>query len=141
MSAAVAAAGIAVLVVLAAIDLRRRVVPNAIVLPATVAVLAAQCAVSPDRAVEWLAATFGTFALLLAVHLVHPPGLGMGDVKLGALLGALLGTRTPAALLVGALVLAAAGIVLVALRGSAARKTALPFAPFLAAGALAALLL
>jgi len=140
VSAAIAAAGFAVLVVLAAIDLRRRVVPNAIVLPAAAVVLAARCAVSPDRSVEWLAATFGTFAFLLAVHLIHPPGLGMGDVKLGLLLGALLGARTPSALLAGTLVLAAAGIALLALRGSAARKTALPFAPFLAAGALAALL-
>lgn len=141
MTPLIAAAGLAVLVALAAIDVRRRRIPNAIVLPAAAAVLAAQCAATPDRAREWIVASLGTFAFLLGAHVVYPAGLGMGDVKLGLLLGALLGARTPSALLVGLIAMGAAGLVIVALHGLSRRKTALPLAPFLLLGSLVALLL
>lgn len=140
MSVVVAALGAVVLVVLGVIDIRDRVVPNRIVLPAAAVVLAAQCAFSSEKWVEWVAASLGTFLFLLLVHLAYPPGLGMGDVKLGLLLGALLGVRTPTAFLVGSLAIAVVGAVLLLARGRSARKVALPFAPFLAAGALVALL-
>jgi hypothetical protein len=92
----VLAAGVlAVLAVPAAIDLRWRVLPNRIVLPATAAVLAWQVAFFPDRSAEWLLAAGGAAALLLLPSLVKPGAIGMGDVKLAALLGATLGRRCP----------------------------------------------
>lgn len=140
MNAVVVGAGFAVLLVLSVVDIRTRTIPNRIVLPAAAVLLALHCAVEPSRAFEWTVAALGTFALLLVAHLVYPAGLGMGDVKLGLLLGALLGGRTPLALLVASLALGLGGLILLAVRGGSARRLALPFAPFVAAGAVVALL-
>src|SRR5215210_4697193 len=87
----VAALFAAVLGVLSMIDLERRLIPNRIVLPAAGVMLAAQTALLPDRALEWLLAALGAAGLLLVLALIRPGGLGMGDVKLGLLLGAGLG--------------------------------------------------
>jgi leader peptidase (prepilin peptidase)/N-methyltransferase len=65
--------------------------------------------------------------------------MGMGDVKLALLLGAMLGTSVVVALMAGMLAALVPAVVLFARHGSAARKMAIPFAPFLALGALVAL--
>ena len=137
----VAAFVFVVLVALSAIDLERRIIPNRIVLPATAVVLAARIALSPDRTVEWVGAALAAAAFLLLVHLVHPEGLGMGDVKLALLLGAALGRYTAVGMLVGMLAAAAVAIGLLVREGRAARKKAIPYGPFLALGAILALLL
>ena len=63
-------------------------------------------------------------------------GMGYGDFKLLALLGAWLGWQTLSAiLLVASLAAAIAGMTLVA-SGRASRDTALPFGPYLAAAGL-----
>jgi leader peptidase (prepilin peptidase)/N-methyltransferase len=128
-----------VLVVLAAIDLERRIIPNRIVVPAAVLVLVAQIALSPERTVEWTAAALGAALFLLVPLLFYPNGMGMGDVKLAALLGAGLGWAIVPALVVGLMAAFVAALVVLARGGLAARKTALPFGPFLALGALVAL--
>lgn len=128
------------LVVLSAIDLRERRLPNRIVVPAAAVVLAAQIALHPDHSVEWIASAFGASALLLVAALAYPGGLGMGDVKLALMLGAMLGTSVLSALVLGCFAAAAFGLLLIAVRGVRARKTALPFGPFLAAGAAVTLL-
>ena len=109
----------AVLVVLSVIDFERRIIPNVIVLPAAAIVFAAQMAFFPHHALEWTIAAFGCAAFFLATLIAYPAGLGMGDVKLGLLLGA-----------------AIFGVVLLVKQGSQARKRAIPLGPFLAAGAL-----
>lgn len=139
MNTAITVLGVAILLTLAAIDAHRRVVPNRIVLPGAGVVLVLRCTVAPGHTTEWLAAAGGTAALLLVFHLVYPPGLGMGDVKLGLLLGALLGSQVVVALLLGSVAAALVGLALVARHGAAARKLGLPFAPYLAAGAMLAL--
>jgi leader peptidase (prepilin peptidase) / N-methyltransferase len=131
----------AVLVVLSVIDLRTRRLPNRIVLPAAALVLAAQIAISPDRALEWTLGAAGAFTFLLVAALVNPAGLGMGDVKLALLLGAALGWAVAPALFIGLAAAALAGVVLIARGGWAARKTAVPLGPFLALGGLVALFL
>ena len=83
----------ATLVVLAAIDLRYRILPNRIVLPATAAVLFLQIAFYPESAVEWVACSLGAALFLLLPTLFVSSGIGMGDVKLALLLGAMLGSR------------------------------------------------
>jgi leader peptidase (prepilin peptidase)/N-methyltransferase len=135
-----AAGVLAVLAVLSAIDIRWRVLPNKIVLPATAAVLAYQLAVSPDRAAEWLIAAVGAALLLLLPSLVQPGAIGMGDVKLAALLGATLGAGVLSALMIGFLALAPVALVVLVRRGDAGRGATLPLGPFLALGAAVALL-
>jgi leader peptidase (prepilin peptidase) / N-methyltransferase len=135
--AAVAAVGCAALVVLTATDLEHRIVPNRIVLPAAAAVLALHTAVSPSP--EWALAAAGCAGVLFLVALAYPGGLGMGDVKLALLIGAMLGRTAPLALMLGTLLALVPSVVLFAKHGAAARKLAIPFAPFLALGAVIAL--
>jgi leader peptidase (prepilin peptidase)/N-methyltransferase len=135
-----AAGVLAVLAVLSAIDLRWRLLPNKIVLPATAAVLAWQIAFFPGRAPEWILAALGAGALLLIPALLKPGGLGMGDVKLAALLGAALGAAVLNALTLGFLALVPVAVVLLVRHGTAARRATLPLGPFLAFGAAVVLL-
>lgn len=137
--AVVAAGFCCVLVLLSVIDFERHILPNRIVLPAAVAVLVAQIALAPDRAVEWIVAALGASLFFLVLALINPAGLGMGDVKLALLLGAMLGRLVIMALLVGSVGVALVAVFLLARHGSSARKTALPFGPFLAAGAVVVL--
>jgi leader peptidase (prepilin peptidase) / N-methyltransferase len=133
----VAAFFCAVLVAISATDLSHRIVPNAIVLPATVIVLAAQTALEPSA--EWALGAFGASLFLFLAALAYPKGMGMGDVKLALLLGAMLGRTVPVGLMIGMIAALVPSFVLLARHGSAARKMAIPFAPFLAFGAVIAL--
>ena len=135
--AVVAAFFCVVLVVLSAIDATHRIVPNRIVLPAALVVLVAQTAIEPSP--EWLLAALGASGFLLVAALAYPAGMGMGDVKLALLLGAMLGRLVGVGLLLGMFAALVPSIVLFARHGSAARKMGIPFAPFLALGALVAL--
>ncbi|HWN23114.1 MAG TPA: prepilin peptidase [Gaiellaceae bacterium] len=133
----VAAFFCAVLVTISATDLSHRIVPNVIVLPAAAIVLVAQTALEPS--VEWVLGALGASLFLLLAALAYPKGMGMGDVKLALLLGAMLGRTVPVALMLGMLAALVPSFVLLARHGSAARKMAIPFAPFLAFGAIVAL--
>ena len=135
--AAIAGFFCAVLVVLAAIDLERFIIPNRIVLPAAAVVLVAQTLVHPS--VEWLAAGVGASLFLFLAALAYPRGMGMGDVKLALLLGFMLGRTVPIGMFVGMVAAVVPSIVLIARHGSAGRKMKIPFAPFLAIGAVVAL--
>jgi leader peptidase (prepilin peptidase)/N-methyltransferase len=135
----VAAFVAACLVVLSAIDVERRILPDRIVLPATAIVLAAQIALYPDRALEWVIAPLGASLFLFLALLAYPGGMGMGDVKLALLLGAALGKVVVVGLMIGMLAAMGAALVLFARHGLRARKMAIPFGPFLAFGALLAL--
>ena len=135
--AAVAALFCVALVTLSASDLRHRLVPNVIVLPAAAVVLAARTALDPS--VEWAAGALGGSLFLFLAVLAYPKGMGMGDVKLALLLGAMLGRTVPVALMLGMLAALVPSVVLLARHGSAARKMAIPFAPFLSLGGVVAL--
>jgi leader peptidase (prepilin peptidase) / N-methyltransferase len=127
-----------VLVVLSAIDLKHRIVPNKIVLPAAAVVLVAQTALEPSP--EWALGALGASGFLFVAALAYPAGMGMGDVKLALLLGAMLGRLVGVGLMVGMLAALVPSVVLLARHGSSARKMGIPFAPFLALGAIVALL-
>ena len=129
----------AVLVLLSAIDIDRRIVPNRIVIPAAAAVLVAQTLLQPR--LEWLLAALGAAAFLLVVALVNPGGMGMGDVKLALLLGAGLGRAVPLAIVLGLISALVPALVLVVRHGRGARGKGIPFAPFLALGAVVTLFL
>ena len=126
-----------VLVVLSAIDLEHRIVPNRIVLPAALVVLLAHTALDPSP--EWLLGALGASGFLLVAALAYPAGMGMGDVKLALLLGAMLGRVVGVGLMLGMLAALVPSVYLLARHGSAARKMGIPFAPFLALGAVIAL--
>ena len=125
------------LVAISAIDIERRIVPNRIVLPATLVVLAVMLAWQPS--IEWPAAGFGAALFLFLAALAYPAGMGMGDVKLALLLGVAVGRSVPVALMVGMFSALVPSAVLFARHGGAARKMGIPFAPFLAFGGVVAL--
>ena len=137
LDALVAAAGLAVLAVVTVTDIERRIVPNRIVLPALVTALVVQTARDPS--VEWIAAAAVGGGFYLALALVYPAGLGMGDVKLATFLGAWLGWEVLVALFLASMLALAPALAILLRRGAAGRKTALPYAPFMALGATIAL--
>jgi leader peptidase (prepilin peptidase)/N-methyltransferase len=135
--AAIASVFCATLVAVSATDYERRIIPNRIVLPAAALVLAANTFVHPS--VEWAAAGLGASGFLLLAALAYPAGMGMGDVKLALLLGVAVGRTVPVALMVGMVAALVPSAILLAKHGSAARKMAIPFGPFLALGGVVAL--
>ncbi len=135
--AALAAGFCAVLVVLSVIDANERIVPNRIVLPASAVALVAQTAIDPSPA--WLAWALIASGSLFLVVLAHPKGLGMGDVKLALLLGAVLGSSVTVALMLGLFAALVPAAVLVSRHGASARKMGVPLVPFLSSGAVVAL--
>jgi leader peptidase (prepilin peptidase)/N-methyltransferase len=137
LEAAVAALFCATLVALTVTDLEHRIIPNRIVLPAAVVVLAAQTALKPSAV--WVGAAAAGAVFFLTCALIYPAGMGMGDVKLVLLLGAMLGTTLPVCLMIGLVGALVPAIVLVARHGDKARTMGIPLAPFLAAGGLVAL--
>jgi leader peptidase (prepilin peptidase) / N-methyltransferase len=129
------------LVLLTAIDLDRRLLPNVIVLPTLAVVLILQIAFYPDRTLEWVLAALAAAVFFIIPMLVYPAGMGMGDVKLAALLGAALGKAVAAAIFAGLLAAGAVALVVLAREGFGARKKAIAFGPFLAFGGLLVLFL
>jgi leader peptidase (prepilin peptidase) / N-methyltransferase len=134
---AAAAIGCAALVVVTATDLERQIVPNNVVLPTAAAVLALDTVWHPSP--EWAIGALGFAGFLFLVALAYPAGMGMGDVKLALLIGALLGRTTPVGFMLALLLSLVPTVFLFARHGRGARKLKIPFAPFLAAGALIAL--
>ena len=136
--AAVAAFFCLVLVAVSAIDVEHRIVPNRIVVPAAAIVLVAQTVLQPSP--EWLLGALGAAGVLFLAALAYPRGMGMGDVKLALLLGAMLGRTVGVALGVGLVAALVPAAILTARHGRDARRMAIPFAPFLALGGVVALL-
>jgi len=126
-----------VLVVTTRTDLEHRLIPDKIVLPATVGILALRTI--DDPSVEWILSALAAGLVLFLVVLAYPSGLGMGDVKLSALLGAGLGVSVIPAMFVGFFVAFVPAALLLLRHGQEARKQAIPLGPFLALGGVVAL--
>jgi leader peptidase (prepilin peptidase)/N-methyltransferase len=135
--AAVAAFFCATLVAVSVTDLERRLIPNRIVLPATAIVVLAQTAIHPSP--EWALGALGAFLFLFIAALAYPAGMGMGDVKLALLLGAMLGRTVLVAMMIAMVAALVPVVVLLARHGGAARKMGIPFGPFLALGGVVTL--
>lgn len=132
---------VALLVPIALIDLDHRVIPNRLTALGAVAALAIGAATDPAGVPEQLIAGAAAGGFLLLAALARPGGMGMGDVKLAGVLGLFLGRDVAVALLVALLAGSAVGVAIMARRGVAdGRRTAIPFGPFLALGAVAGLL-
>jgi leader peptidase (prepilin peptidase)/N-methyltransferase len=129
------------LVPITLIDLDHRIIPNKLTLAGAILAPALVTLTAPDALAEHLiaGAAAGGFFLLAAV--AYPRGMGMGDVKLAAVLGLFLGRAVGPALLVALLAGTLVGAAVIARKGAQeGRKTAVPFGPFLALGGIVALL-
>jgi len=132
---------------LAVIDVQWRRLPNAIVLPSYPIVAALLLLAAAIQGDWWRLARAGTAAAILLsffflLAVVSPAGMGLGDVKLAGIVGGVLGYVSWSAVVVGAFggfVLGAVVGVAVILAQRGNRKTAIPFGPFMIAGALLAL--
>lgn len=127
------------LLVVTIADLRARLVPNRALAVATVIVISLATATDPGSLPERGLAALGAGCFLLAAALTRPGAMGLGDVKLAAVLGLYLGRGVVAALLVAFVSGSIAGLALIARHGWTARSRTIPFAPFLSLGALAVL--
>jgi leader peptidase (prepilin peptidase) / N-methyltransferase len=139
VEAALAAGFCAVLVVLSGIDAIDRIVPNRIVVPAAGVALLAHTAIDPS--IVWLAWALIAAGGVFLVALIHPKGLGMGEVKLALLLGAVLGSTVTVALMLGLLAALVPAAALVLRHHGSARKMDVPLVPFLSFGAVVAVFL
>lgn len=131
---------VSVLVVVTVTDLERRIIPNAVLLWGAAAGLAILAATDASKLPEHVGAGLAAGGLLLLAALAYPRGMGMGDVKLAAVMGLFLGRAVGPALLVALLAGSLVGIGLMLRHGAGARKTAIPFGPFLSLGGLVGLL-
>ncbi len=135
---------VTVLVIVSAIDLERQIIPNKVMYTAIPVALAAMGIVALVRGDYHIVTDSLIGAAVIAVPwalfaAVFPKGFGMGDAKLAAFTGAILGWRAElVGFFIGVALGAVVGVVLMAL-GKQGRKSRIPFGPFLAAGALAAL--
>jgi len=131
----------AALVLLTAIDIDRRLLPDVIVMPTLGVVLIVQIAFYPHHTLEWVLAALGAALFFFIPMLVYPAGMGLGDVKLAALLGAALGKSVVLAIAIALFAAGAFALLVLAREGLGARKKAVPFGPFLALGGLVVLFL
>ncbi len=130
----------AVLVTVTLTDLERGVIPNVVLIAGAVVGVGIVAADDPASFGERAIAAAGAGGFLLVAALAYPGGMGMGDVKLAALLGLYLGDAVVAALVAAVLTGALVGIAVLISQGSGARKRAIPFGPFLALGGIVGLL-
>jgi len=121
----------------ALIDLEHRIIPNRLTAVGAVLALVIGLALDPAGEPERLIAGAAAGGFLLLAALAYPGGMGMGDVKLAAVMGLFLGRAVAPAIFIALVAGALAGVAIIARRGaSEGRKTAVPFGPFLAFGAL-----
>jgi leader peptidase (prepilin peptidase) / N-methyltransferase len=140
MAAALADASLlALLVTVSVVDLRVRLVPDRALAAATLIILPLAAALDPASLPERALAALGAGGFLLAAALIRPGAMGLGDVKLAAVLGLYLGRGVIAALLIAFVSGSLFGLALIARHGWAARLRTIPFAPFLSLGVLVAL--
>jgi leader peptidase (prepilin peptidase)/N-methyltransferase len=136
-SIALSVALILIVVPAALIDLEHRVIPNKLTALGALAALAIGLALDPTGEPQRLIAGAGAAGFLLLAALAYPGGMGMGDVKLAGVVGLFLGRAVAPAIFFALLAGVLVGAAIVARKGvGAGRKTAVPFGPFLALGAV-----
>jgi prepilin signal peptidase PulO-like enzyme (type II secretory pathway) len=143
-TAAQRALGLVLLAVLARItvsDLEQRRIPNRVTLPAGVLALLIGLLLRPAGVPAQLLAGLLTGTFLTVFALITRGGLGMGDAKLGLVMGLYLGHYVLLAMVVGLLASAIFSLGVLARRGlRAGARTAIPLGPFLALGGAFAVL-
>jgi len=132
---------VTMLVAVTLTDLERRVIPNKILLVATVVGVVIAAIGDPGSLPERAIAALGAGGLFFLAALAYPRGMGLGDVKLAAAMGLFLGRDVAPAIFVALLAGSAVGLAMIARDGAGARKQGIPFGPFLAFGGVVGLLL
>jgi leader peptidase (prepilin peptidase) / N-methyltransferase len=128
------------LVPVALIDLDHRIIPNKLMLVGAVVAPAILLATAPDDLLEHALAALAAGGFFLLAALAYPRGMGMGDVKLAAVLGLFLGRAVGPAIFLALVTGTLVGAAVIARKGAReGRKTAVPFGPFLALGGVVAL--
>jgi leader peptidase (prepilin peptidase) / N-methyltransferase len=128
---------VASLVAITRIDLEHRIIPDRILVPLAVAALVLTAIFEPHQLPERLIAAGAAGGVLFLVALAYPAGMGMGDVKMLAVMGLVLGRSVAPAFLVALVAGTLVGLAIMAQRGVAqGRRTTIPFGPFLALGGL-----
>jgi len=131
---------VVLLVPVTLIDLDHRIIPNTLMLVGTVVSIGLVLLTQPDALTEHLIAAAAAGGFLLVAALAYPAGMGMGDVKLAAVMGLFLGRSVGPAMLVALVTGSVVGALIIARKGSKeGRKTAIPFGPYLAFGGLVGL--
>lgn len=136
------------LVAISAIDLERYIVPNRVLYPtlfigAPLLALAGIAAGSWSRLFWAAAGGVAAFSAMYLVHVIQPKGMGFGDVRLSGLLGVYLGWFGPARVGVGfflAFLFGSVGGLVLVILGRKTARAKVPFAPFLAGGAMFSIL-
>lgn len=122
------------------IDLDHRIIPNRLMLIGAIAAPALVALTQPEALLEHAVAAVAAGGFFLVAVLAYPRGMGEGDVKLAFVLGLFLGRDVGPALFVALVAGTLVGAAVIARKGVAdGRKTAVPFGPFLALGAVVAL--
>jgi len=128
------------LVPITLIDLDHRIIPNTLTLTGAILAPAILAFTAPDAIPEHLIAAAAGGGFFLVAVLAYPRGMGMGDVKLAAVLGLFLGRAVGPAVFVALITGTLVGAAVIARKGAQeGRKTAVPFGPFLALGGVVAL--
>jgi leader peptidase (prepilin peptidase)/N-methyltransferase len=131
---------ILIVVPAALIDLEHRIIPNRLTMLGAVLAIVLGTALDPAGEPERLIAGAAAAGFLLLAALAYPGGMGMGDVKLAGVMGLFLGIAVAPAMLLALLAGVLYGALVIARKGAhAGRKTAVPFGPFLALGAIVAI--
>jgi leader peptidase (prepilin peptidase)/N-methyltransferase len=128
------------LVAITFIDLEHQIIPDAITLPGILTGVAANLAAGTVAWTDSVIGAIGAGAIFFAIILASGGGMGGGDMKLAAMLGAFLGWQLTLVALFVAVVGGGATAVAILGAGRLGRKDPIPFGPFLAIGGTAALL-
>ncbi len=134
---------VSALILVSQVDLEERIIPDRVILPVAALGVPLMIALGGGSWWQWPLAGAGAAGFLFLISEVyfrirHVEGMGFGDVKLALCMGIYLGSAVIPALFIGFLSGAVVGVTLVAMRRGTS-KTALPFGPFLAAGAVISL--
>jgi leader peptidase (prepilin peptidase) / N-methyltransferase len=123
------------------IDLDHKIIPNRLMLIGAVVAPAILAVTAPGDIPEHLIAAVAAGGFFLLAAIAYPRGMGMGDVKLAAVMGLFLGRSVAPALFVALVAGTLVGGLVIARKGTReGRKTEVPFGPFLALGGLVGLL-
>jgi leader peptidase (prepilin peptidase)/N-methyltransferase len=128
------------LVPITLIDLDHRLIPNKLTLPGSILAIVILLLTDIDSLSENVISAVAAGGFLLVAALVYPAGMGMGDVKLAAMMGLYLGRAVAPAMFAALIAGTVVGALIIARKGAKeGRKTAIPFGPYLALGGLVGL--
>jgi len=123
-----------VLVTITLTDLDLRIIPNKIVLAGSIAALVIAGVTVPETLDTRLISAGIAGGIMFLIALAYPRGMGMGDAKLVGMMALFIGRAIAPATLIGFLLGAIVGVAMIARQGAEARKSQIPFGPFLAVG-------